>query len=284
MTVLHEPLPPERLVAAANRALGGAASGASLLSALQRSDIDATGAARLIGASPVLASTLLRVANSAFYGLRGRVDSLPRAVATLGLEAVRGIVLAASLRHLGRQLEPSLLDGDEWLAHSVATAVAARRLAARRCGAADGDTAFVAGLLHDLGWAVFAASQPATARRCFQALAAATDRAGERPADIERAHFGLTHAECGALIAARWDLPGRIVVAIREHHGPAVGADTDAPLDHDVRLAEAAASALVRPLGCEAGWAVEPPHDGDLELLTDLAAATGELLAALHVR
>ncbi len=282
------PVVPSQMVVDADRAfgraLGSAAAGASLLAALQRKDIDAAGVARLIGAAPVLAATVLRVANSAFYGRRGRISSLPRAVATLGLDAIRGIVLAASLRHLGRGLEPALLDGGQWLEHSVAAALAARRLAENRPEAPDGDTAFVAGLLHDLGWAVFASTHPNTARACFDALAAAPERSASHCAEIERAHFGITHAECGALVAAHWGLPDPVVTAIREHHAPELGPEAITPLGAIVRLADAAVTALVQPLACEAGWDRPEPTAAEAESLSDIATATADLLSAFAGR
>lgn len=285
MTELSAPPPSARIVADADRAfgraLGSVSSAAALLAALQRADLDAAGMARLIGADPVLAATVMRVANSAFYGLRGRVGSLPRAVATLGFEAIRGIVLAASLRHLGRQLDPPLLDGGEWLAHSVSAALAARRLAQVHPGPLEAETAFLAGLLHDLGWAVFAATQPLATRACRDDLAAAPDRSAPRCAGIERQHFGVTHAECGALVAAHWGLPEPIVLAIREHHGGDGGSAAAGPLGAIVRSADAAATMLVRPLGCEVGWDRPVPSTAELEALADIATATAELLETL---
>jgi putative nucleotidyltransferase with HDIG domain len=288
MTEPAAPPPSSRIVADADRAfgraLGSASSGAALLAALQREDLDAAGMARLIGAAPVLAATVMRVANSAFYGLRGRIGSLPRAVATLGTEAIRGIVLAASLRHLGRQLDTPVLDGGEWLAHSVSTALAARRLALAHAEPQDAETAFVAGLLHDLGWAVFAATQPLATRACLDDLAAAPDRGAPRCAGIERQHFGVTHAECGALVAAHWGLPEPIVLAIREHHGRDAASAAVSLLGAIVRSADAAAIVLVRPLGCEAGWDRPAPSAAEMETLADIATATAELLETLAAR
>ena len=269
---------------ALGRSLGTVSAGAGLWAALQRDDVDAAAAARLLGAAPVLAATVMRVANSALFGQRGRVGSLQRAVTTLGLDAVRGIVLAGSLRHLGRRVDPGLLDPGDWLQHSVATAIAARRLAEGRLPPAEAEGAFIAGLLHDLGWAVFASTQPKAMRACLAELEAAPAPGAGGCDGIERAHFGLTHAACGALVAAHWGLPAAIPAAIGEHHSSGPPGSGITPLGAVLRLADAAASELIRPLACEAGWERPPLSAGDAGFVTDLASETATLLEALHGR
>jgi putative nucleotidyltransferase with HDIG domain len=287
---MSDSMPPAGLVArieadadrAFGRSLGRASASGALWTALQRDDIDAARAARLLEAAPVLAATVMRVANSALFGRRGQVGSLHRAVTTLGLDAVRGIVLAGSLRHLGRQVDPGLLDGDGWLRHSVATAIAARRLAEGRLPPADAEGAFIAGLLHDLGWAVFASIQPQGMRACLAELAAGEACGEAGCAAVERAHFGLTHAACGAVVADHWGLPAAIGTAIREHHGLDGAARALTPLGAVVRLADAAASERAGPLACEARWQRPALPPAEAESVTDLAAETAGLLAALR--
>ncbi|MCU0976093.1 MAG: HDOD domain-containing protein [Steroidobacteraceae bacterium] len=264
------------------RSLGQASAGAELWSALQREDIDAAAAARLIGGTPVLAATVMRVANSALFGRRGQVGSLQRAVTTLGLDAIRGVVLAASLRHVGRQAVPGLLDGDEWLQHSVATAIAARRLAEARLPPPEAELAFIAGLLHDLGWAVFASTQPEAMRACLAELAVSPVRGDPGCRAVEHRHFGLTHADCGALVADHWGLPVAIGAAIREHHGRNAADEGISPLGAILRLADAAASDRIMPLACEAGWDRPALSADQAESVTDLASETAGLLEALH--
>lgn len=284
--------PPADLVArvtadadrALGRSLGQVSAGAELWAALRRDDVDAAAAARFLGAAPVLAAAVMRVANSALFGYRGQVGSLQRAVTILGLDAVRGIVLAGSLRQLGRQVDPGLLDAQQWLRHSVAAAIAARRFAQGRLPQAEADSAFIAGLLHDLGWAVYASTQPRVLRACLAELAAARVEGPGACASIERAHFGMTHAECGARVAERWGLPSALCAAIGEHHPSDLAEGAITPLGETLRLADAAATERVGPLDCESGWPRPVLSEVQAGSVTDLASETDALLEALHGR
>lgn len=182
--------------------VGNAASVPRLLAALWSDTLDGEGVARLVSAEPNLTMRILRVANSAYYGLSGTVSSVKRAVLILGHEAVRGIAAAGCL---GRTIPASgnaAMGGGRLLRHSIATAVTAQALAeAVRLDRA-GD-AFIAGLLHDIGVAV------------------QTHREGSDPQE-QRALAELPHAAIGAVLIRAWNLPPWLE-AVTQHH--------DAPLE-----------------------------------------------------
>ena len=105
----------------------------------------------LIGRDPALSARVLRVVNSAFYGLPQQLGSINRAISLLGLNAVKNIAIAASLAKLfrGGALCDRFDAKDLWT-HSLAVATAARLLA-KETKKVQGDESFLAGLMHDIG-------------------------------------------------------------------------------------------------------------------------------------
>jgi putative nucleotidyltransferase with HDIG domain len=167
---------------------------------------------RLIESDPALSTQVIRLANTAFYGLSGKVSSAWRAVTVLGLATVRALATTAAFdlfSEKGRSVP------DDFWAHSVATAAAASSLA-RRIGVQAND-AFSAGLLHDIGSAL-------VFRRAPRRYDAVVDRLNADPGllliEAERAEFGLTHAEVGAAALAVMKFPTELTEAIAAHHTP----------------------------------------------------------------
>ena len=163
-----------------------------------------------------LSARMLRVANSAYYGLPRQVTSLHEAIVLLGRNALRGVVFTASVVGvLGRQVTGySLGPGALWR-HSISVARAARHLAER--AAVQPDEAYVGGLLHDIGKVVldqYMQEEFGRAMELAPAEAIAFDEA-------ERRVFGVDHAAIGGALADHWELPPMLVDAIRCHHRPA---------------------------------------------------------------
>ena len=182
---------------------------------------DPNGTARqlhdVIKHDPALSAKVLKVVNSAFYGLPGQVASVDRAVILLGLSAVKNIAIAASLAQMfkGRQ-EPDLFEPSELWKHSIAVAVAAKKLAPLGTTAAATDEIFLAGLIHDLGLII--------ERQVFpDKLAEVCRRAGAGEGaflDLEREVIGATHEDFGFALTTKWRFPGRLRAAVGCHHHP----------------------------------------------------------------
>ncbi|MFM2092080.1 MAG: hypothetical protein RLZZ127_2569 [Planctomycetota bacterium] len=165
------------------------------------------------GRDPDLVVRLLRLANSAMYGLARRVESIPQAVGLLGTRQVCDLALACSVVERFKGVPPDLLDMATFWRHSVATAITCRLIAARR-GEANPERMFVIGLLHDVGRLVFALRAP-------EALAAALARvrSGAAPAtEAERAEIGFDHAVMGETLLTQWRLPPAVAKAVGNHH------------------------------------------------------------------
>ena len=185
-----------------------------LLDYLHHPDVDIGQVALRIARDPTLAARLLRVANSSFYGLQGRVATIADALVVLGLRAVRTLVSGSAVAAHLKSLATGCDDRAFW-SHSAGTALCAR-VVARKVGA-NSESAFTAGLLHDIGWLILAARFP----EAQQGVAAYRVRNDCYSLAAEHAVLGFDHAQIGAALAARWKFPAEIAAAISGHHSPA---------------------------------------------------------------
>lgn len=211
-----------------------------VLAALGHEEVNTEHLAQLIERDPALCGRTLRLANSPFYGLQGRVGTAHDALRLLGLRSVGSMMSAASLAAYAKLNRCAGFDFKVYWRHSLAVSMAAREIAIA-CGH-DPDQASVAGLLHDVGQLALAAYFP-------DAFAAALDLGRSADCDdapAERSVLGLDHAQVGGLVALHWNLPPAVVQAIRGHHTPPPFAQpgTTTALTDIVHLADAMAHAL----------------------------------------
>ena len=167
--------------------------------------------ARLISADAGLVAQLLRIVNSPYYGLRQRCSTMTTAIAVLGLDQVRRTVLAAvTQRPLMAYLHDTRAVQAFWR-HQLLCAALARHLAVRQ--GLDGEMAYTAGLMHEVGRLAILIRHPH-----LTDLLLHVDHGDERQVlRHERAQFGFDHAEVGGALLARWGLPPAIVRATLEH-------------------------------------------------------------------
>ena len=188
----------------------------------------------VISNDPALGARVLKVVNSAFYGLPGQIASINRAIVLLGLNAVKNIAVAASLAKLfrGGQVCPAFNARDLWT-HSVAVATATRLLA-NKAGLGLPDEAFLAGLIHDLGIMV----EVQVRRSQFvKAIDAVADGSGALR-EAELANIGANHEEFGAGLCQTWKFPMSFVYVTGYHHRPWELAPEHRPLTSLVHLAD----------------------------------------------
>jgi len=235
---------------------------------------------RLIESDPALSTQVIRLANTAFYGLSGKVSSAWRAVTVLGLATVRAIATTAAFdlfSEKGRSVP------DDFWPHSVTTAAAAAAIA-RRIGVQAND-AFSAGLLHDLGSALVFRRAP----RRYDSVA---DLLANDPTltriEAERMEFGMTHADVGAAGLSVMRFPAEMVEAIGSHHTPP--AQVNAPLGRLLVAADAVAIEVDgitteqnAPLE-EALAALEMPEGAATSLVDEVRADQENLAGFLTVR
>jgi HD-like signal output (HDOD) protein len=185
-----------------------------VMRASRRPDLSARRSIELIECDPALAARTLRLANSAFYGVPGRVGSIGDAVRMLGLRTVSAVLASAALHNALRVDACPGFDFQVHWRHAIGAALAARALSSH--AGLDADEAFLAGLMHDIGQLVLAAFLPKEA-----GLAIALARESDAPAETaELALLGIAHPHIGALVADHWHFPASITLAIERHHAP----------------------------------------------------------------
>jgi HD-GYP domain-containing protein (c-di-GMP phosphodiesterase class II) len=162
-----------------------------------------------------LATKLLRLANSAFYGARMKVESIDRAVVKLGLDRVRQLVIGVSVVDQWQESQQvGRVNRRDFWQHSMAAALLAPRIA-DACGLDYSEAAFTAGLLHDIGLLVM---QEALGQRYTNLLEKVRAERLFLPA-AERAHFEVDHASVMRAIGHNWNMPEELVEGIAWHHG-----------------------------------------------------------------
>jgi HD-like signal output (HDOD) protein len=178
---------------------------------------------RYVSSDQALASKVLRVVNSAYYGLSGQVLSVSQSIMILGMQQVRNLVLsvgAITMFEVKGARQQDMLRRF-WL-HAFATAMGAQIIGrARNCDRNAQEIVFVGGLLHDIGrlflFANFTAAYDQLVKR---ALASSIS--------VEMAEWsllGIGHAEVGQMMAEQWRLPQALIDVIALHEGPFDGTE-----------------------------------------------------------
>jgi putative nucleotidyltransferase with HDIG domain len=185
-----------------------------LIQSLGRSDISAEQLADKISHDQALTAKTLRLANSSFYGMSRKVTSIADATAILGLRTLRSVATAAGLAGTFSANTCADLDFNAFWRHSIGTALCARSLAGAQ--GLDPETAFVVGLLHDIGRLALACNFPqafSEALRHQRALDCL-------PFEAERAVLDTDHMVVGGLIAEHWHFSPQVIESIVQHHDP----------------------------------------------------------------
>ena len=182
--------------------------------------------AAIIATDTAMTAKILRLANSAYYGFPRRIATVRDAVVLIGFRAVRATAVAAAVADLFPKQGSTRFDADLFWAHCVACGSVAE-IIAKETNQARPDEAFTAGILHDIGRLVLAQYVPGPFDR-------ALDQALERGAAMEAVEtdvFGYDHAQLGAALTQRWNLPIEICTAIAGHHDLTVD-PAEAPLTY----------------------------------------------------
>jgi putative nucleotidyltransferase with HDIG domain len=191
-----------------------------LLKLLEDSETPVQQIEDILRLDPGMTANVLKLTNSAYFGLSSKVGSVKRAVMLLGMKKIKQLVVASCMGAVMDGPIPGydLPAGELWR-HSIAVSVAAEGVA-RELKLNSTEDVFTAALVHDVGKLILGQfiKEDMTA---IQA-AAGTDVSFEV---AERQVLGIDHAEIGAQILSHWSLPDDLVHAVRWHHDPE-GADT----------------------------------------------------------
>lgn len=213
-----------------------------ILETVERETSDSQELTRVLECDHAISARVLRLANSAFYGLPARVDSIQRAVVLVGFDTVRMLALATSVFDAFSGKRQDALDPDDFWMHALGAAKAAQRLAQLARPPAAADTCFTCGLIHDIGKFVMSLAFGRQYARVCQ-----TARAQQAPLhEIERVQLKTTYAEVGAWLAEHWHFPAEIT-AILAHQ-------IDLPRELAQQPAEATVVVLADALSCRSGF------------------------------
>ena len=164
-----------------------------------------------------MTTKMLRMLNSAYFGLSRQITDPAEAVGFLGLETVKSLILAIQVFNQYDKVKPLFFSIDRLWKHSTIIARAAKQITRWETGDDElADNAYTAGLLHDMGRLVLAFNFDEQYHGA-QSLA----RNQQVPLwDIEKQIFGASHAEVGAYLIGLWGLPLDILEAAALHHHP----------------------------------------------------------------
>ncbi|MBU1001441.1 MAG: HDOD domain-containing protein [Proteobacteria bacterium] len=180
-----------------------------------------------------LTARVLILTNSAHYGLKDSITTIPRAVSLLGLDEVRSMVLMVAALGVATSLKgrKDFELGPYWR-HQILTGIAAETLAKALTisnsdpgipQTIDPGECYTIGILHDIGKALTAIHRP----DCWQSILHLAQSRGLSHSEAEIRYWGLDHGQIGAAALSAWNLPAALTKPLMWHHAP-----QDAPADH----------------------------------------------------
>lgn len=206
------------------RVVGGIASLPSipvtyqrLTEAISREETTITDLGRIISGDIGMTAKVLKLVNSAFFGLRREIADPAEAVTYLGTETVKSLVLANGVFEEASPLQTRRIQLDQIWSHSLAVAAHAREILRRaQASEQDQNCAFTSGLLHDAGILVLAHHFP---EHYDEVIDLVSNQHYFLPLAEQRV-LGVNHAEVGAYLFGLWGLPAQVTRSIHFHHNP----------------------------------------------------------------
>lgn len=163
---------------------------------------------------PAIATRVLKMVNSAYYGLPNQVSSVARSISLLGRERLRDILIGSVLHGVFSSQDNPAFSMQEFWQHSIKTAIIARELSTTMPEIEEPESMFTAGLLHDIGKLLLFNEVP-------ERMLAAEEIMIRKRMDILSAELnqvGLTHTAVGETMMRHWGLPVLLIDCARNHH------------------------------------------------------------------
>jgi HD-like signal output (HDOD) protein len=176
--------------------------------------------AQIVSKSPSLATVLLKIVNSSFYGFPSKIDSISRAVTMIGTREIGSLAVGISVITLFDGIPKTLIDMHGFLRHGFACGIISRILAAQK-SLPQTEQLFVSGLLHDIGRAIVYQYFPQHANM----LLCRSLESGKLLYQEETACLGCKHTEIGSHLLKKWKLPFSLENNISCHHNPSTADD-----------------------------------------------------------
>lgn len=214
---------------------------------------------KVISQDPALVARMLKIANSAFYGSSTDVDTITRAIAILGTNKIRDLVLSTAASKAFDGIPNELISMQDFWHHSLYCGILAQILAKSSSKKIEAESIFISGLLHDIGQLILFNQRPEKSHEVIILLMEGSQEL--TTFEAERHVFGFDHAEVGAALVKNWKLPKLIVECIAFHHEPEKAKDYPAEV------------ALISIANAVAGMAdTEPENDNDEDPLFNPAS------------
>jgi putative nucleotidyltransferase with HDIG domain len=183
-----------------------------LMAIMGREDAPFGEIVKTIRTDAAFSAQALRLANSALIGSRAEISSILHALAIMGMERLKVLVITVAVRTcLGSKMSAAALE--KCWRHNLATALFSDEMA-QTCGLNPND-AYTAGLMHDIGRMALLAAYP---NEYAALLSEAQAKGLEDIRSLERSRFDVDHCQAGAFLAAKWNFPVRNQEIIAHHH------------------------------------------------------------------
>jgi len=163
---------------------------------------------------PAITTRVLKMVNSAYYGMPNEVASVSQAVSLLGRERLKHILIGSVLRGVFSEQENPAFSMQVFWQHSIKTAIIARQLATQISAIQEPESMFTAGLLHDIGKLLLFKKVP-------DRMLAAEEYMIQKRVDLltaELSQVGVTHTAVGEALMDHWGLPQLLIDCARNHH------------------------------------------------------------------
>lgn len=194
-------------------------------------DASAEDLRKIISTDQALTSQILKIANSAMFGMMREVNTLTQAIMTLGFSTIKSVVIASSAKNLYHRGTVGLQERLIW-EHALVTAISSRAFA-KAVRFPRVEEAFIGGLMHDIGKSVMGVKFPER----YGALLRTVYNEGCDSLALELDTFGFDHAMVGEALVQAWNLAPSLQQAVRWHHDPIHAQEDHLPLAAIVALA-----------------------------------------------
>ncbi len=189
---------------------------------MQNPKVSAAEIAQAISSDQALASKILKIVNSSFYGFPSRIKTITHAIVILGFNSIKATAMSASIfSSFSGEDKDSIFDMEGFWSHSIGVG-AASKILAKRLKMKEVEEAFLAGLMHDLGKVILDQYMHKPFTRILDIVKTKKCLISEAEKIVLGGH---THADIGALLVQKWNLNPEFVAIIKDHNSPTSASD-----------------------------------------------------------
>ena len=171
--------------------------------------------AKILSSDQAICSNILRIANSSFYGLSGRITTIPHAIVVSGFNGIHHLVLNTPVAQMFTEHAVNGFNLSSLWEHSLAVAAIAR-IIGRCTGYTSQEEIFTAGLLHDIGKIIIYKYRPDDFSRIIHEVKGG----GIFIKDAEEKYLGVDHTDIGTCLLETWNFPQLLIRTTAYHHNP----------------------------------------------------------------